>query len=65
MNRNYKKYTRDRTNDKLELSEEQEKAIDNYNSKLISKEVEHENNVKRYSDRISTYFSNNNMHFLE
>ena len=65
LNRNYKKYTRDRTNDKLELSEEQEKAIDNYNSKLISKEVEHENNVKRYSDRISTYFSNNNMHFLE
>ena len=65
LNRNYKKYTRDRTNDKLELSEEQEKAIDDYNSKLISKEVEHENNVKRYSDRISTYFSNNNMHFLE
>lgn len=65
LNRNYKKYTRDRVNDKLELSEEQEKAIDDYNSRQITKEVEHENNVKRYSDRISTYFSNNNMHFLE
>tara|TARA_E500000178_G_scaffold355921_1_gene430601 strand:- start:5298 stop:6725 length:1428 start_codon:yes stop_codon:yes gene_type:complete len=65
LNRNYKKYIRDRVNDKLELSEEQEKAMDEYNSKILTKELEHENNVKRYSDRISTYFSNNNMHFLE
>lgn len=65
LNRTYKKYTSDRTNDKLELSEEQEKAIDDYNSEIITKEVEHENNVKRYSNKISTYFSNNNMHFLE
>ena len=47
LNRNHKKYTRDRVNDKLELSEEQEKAADDYNSKQITKEVEHENNVKR------------------
>lgn len=65
LKRNYKKYTRDRINDKLELTEEQEKAIDKYNSKIISKDIEHENNVKQYNDRISTYFNNTNMHFLE
>ena len=63
--RTLKKYKKERENDKLLLSEEQERAIESYNLKQKRKESEHQNNLKEYSNKIAKYHSNNHMHFLE
>jgi len=63
--RTLKKYKKERENDKLLLSEEQERAIESYNLKQKRKESEHQNNLKEYGNKIAKYHSNNHMHFLE
>jgi len=61
----FKKYKKARENDKLILTEDQNKAIEEYKIKKEREEYNHENKLREYSDKISRYHSNVNMHFLE
>ena len=53
----FKKYKKARENDKLILTEDQNKAIEEYKIKKEREEYNHENKLREYSDKISRYHS--------
>ena len=61
----FKKYKKARENDKLILTKDQQKAIEEYKIKKEREEYNHENKLRDYSEKISRYHSNINTHFLE